>query len=89
MTVFRFLVDDLLELVSEFGTQENEDGDEIVRFVDDGDAIKCGGCNWTTSSLYVLAVSREEASSLIMSGDAGMCGECFAEYLVGRTYTYV
>lgn len=82
------------------------------------DEVKCGGCNWQTSHLYVLADSEDEAISMIrkhpnygcancqgyawehqwdfpalpdctgweepesdLNDIAGMCGECFAEFL--------
>lgn len=51
--------------------------------------IKCGGCNWPTSSLYVRAETREEAVQLLRDGDAGMCGECFAEMLSMEEATQV
>lgn len=57
---------------------KGEDGKEV--FVRDG--FKCGGCNWECSTLYAKAESREEAKKLIEAGRIGMCGECFAEYLV-------
>ena len=55
-------------------------GEESVTFVKDG--FKCAGCNWECSRLFAQAKTREEAKSLIEAGEIGMCGECFAEYLV-------
>ncbi len=43
--------------------------------------FKCGGCNWTTSRLYVRARSREKALELVESGDAGMCSDCYSDML--------
>ncbi len=45
------------------------------------DAVKCGGCNWNVEKLFVEANTKEAAIELLKDGDAGMCGECFAEYL--------
>jgi hypothetical protein len=52
--------------------------------------VKCGGCNWSVSSLYALAESQDEADSLFLSGDAGLCGDCLCELLVngGDGYDY-
>lgn len=43
--------------------------------------FKCGGCNWTTGTLYVHASSRKEALELIESGDAGCCSDCYSDML--------
>ncbi len=48
--------------------------------------VKCGGCNWRTSNLYVLADTREEASNLLRKGEAGMCAECICELLNEEKY---
>jgi len=45
------------------------------------DEIKCGGCNWPTTVIYVIASSQEEARNMILNGHAGLCGSCFAEML--------
>lgn len=46
-----------------------------------GGQPKCGGCNWEQSRLFVLADSQEEADAIYLSGDGGLCGDCFAELL--------
>jgi hypothetical protein len=43
--------------------------------------VKCGCCLWNVTRLFVLADSKEEAVELVKRGDAGLCGECFAELL--------
>ena len=47
-----------------------------------GDDLKCYGCGWRVTNLYVLAASKSEAISLYMSEDAGLCGDCFSEMLM-------
>jgi hypothetical protein len=47
-----------------------------------GDNLKCYGCGWRVTNLYVLAASKSEAISLYMSKDAGLCGDCFSEMLM-------
>jgi hypothetical protein len=42
---------------------------------------KCGGCNWEQSQLFVLADSQKEADAIYLSGDGGLCGDCFAQLL--------
>ncbi len=103
-TVFRFSLEELTERGPHPDTP--------------ADIVKCGGCNWETSHLYVLAGSEQEAVNLIRRNPcygcanctgfswehrydfpnlpdctgweepdfgfgefAGMCGECFAEFL--------
>jgi len=46
-----------------------------------GEELKCGGCNWRVSNLYVLARDVEEARQLLKRGEAGLCGDCFSEML--------
>ena len=45
------------------------------------ETVKCGGCNWRVSQLFVLAKNEEEAIELIKKGEAGLCGDCFGELL--------
>jgi hypothetical protein len=59
-----------------------EDVDENLA----GDWIKCGGCGWRVSRLYVLANSKEEAVKLVKSGDAGLCGDCVCDMLAEGDY---
>ncbi len=40
------------------------------------DIVKCGGCNWETSHLYVLADSEEEAIDLIRRHPCYGCANC-------------
>ncbi len=41
-----------------------------------GEGVKCGGCNWETTALYVLASSQEEADQLLRN--AYGCARCQA-----------
>ncbi|MEM3095511.1 MAG: hypothetical protein QXV62_00745 [Nitrososphaerota archaeon] len=36
------------------------------------DEVKCGGCNWEVTRLYVLADTEEEAVELVRMGEAGL-----------------
>jgi len=48
----------------------------------DAKGAKCGGCNWESNPQYVLASTKQEALSLLKSGEAGLCGNCFCDMLV-------
>jgi hypothetical protein len=48
--------------------------------------VKCGGCNWAVTKLYVLAESRSEAVKLVKEGLAGLCSECFMEMIVQQGF---
>jgi hypothetical protein len=64
------------------GNQRFE-GKRVFRLRDgNGDDLKCYGCGWRVTNLYVLAASKSEAISLYMSADAGLCGDCFSEMLM-------
>jgi hypothetical protein len=54
-----------------------------------GDTVKCGGCNWAVSRLYVLATSKKEAVRLFKRGEAGLCGDCFCDMLAEGGYEIV
>jgi hypothetical protein len=43
--------------------------------------LKCGGCNWHVSNLFVLATNKKEALRMYRRGEAGLCGDCFGEML--------
>jgi len=45
----------------------------------DEESFKCGGCLWSTRTLYIIAENREEAERLLKEGLAGLCGECLVE----------
>ena len=49
--------------------------------------IKCGACNWRTRMVYVLAGSQAEAVSIFHSDEAGLCGDCMCDMLMGANYT--
>lgn len=53
---------------------------------------KCGGCNWESDHLFVLAKTKSEAKKLLFkrySGDgAGMCGECFSSFMTEYDFTF-
>jgi hypothetical protein len=48
--------------------------------------VKCGGCNWHTTKLYVIANSKKEAIGLVKSGEAGLCAQCFMELVIEEGY---
>jgi hypothetical protein len=50
--------------------------------------VKCGCCLWNVTKLFVLADSKEEAVELVKRGDAGLCGECFAELLAEEGFDF-
>ncbi len=49
------------------------------------EGTKCGGCNWETSRMYVLADSKEEAEKCLARGEV-LCGACMAEMLAEEGY---
>jgi hypothetical protein len=55
----------------------------------DEDRVKCGGCLWDVSRLYVLANSKQEAIRLVKKGEAGLCGECFMEMVVENAWQII
>jgi len=55
---------------------------KVFKVVEEG---KCLCCLWD-GPLYVLADSLEEAKALLEHGDAGLCGECFADLLVSKRF---
>lgn len=88
--VFEFSLEDLLQIVKEHPEAVEEDNEHIrlcsSYSVDDGKtwlygAVKCGECNWEVTALFVRASTREDAVKLLVSGDAGLCGECFSGML--------
>jgi hypothetical protein len=48
-----------------------------------GEELKCGGCNWHVSNLFVLATNKKEALGMYRRREAGLCGDCFGEMLRG------
>ncbi len=50
-----------------------------------GDGIKCYGCGWETSKVFVLADSPEEAEELF-EDEEYLCGECLADLLSEGNY---
>ena len=60
----------------------------IVKPEDVGeDELKCGGCGWRVSRLYVLAGSKKEAVDLVKEGLAGLCGDCMCDLLANEGYS--
>jgi len=53
-----------------------------------GDQVKCNRCKWATTRLFVQADSRDAAVELLKSGERGLCGECFSEFLVAQDNPY-
>jgi len=56
---------------------------KLFRFCDED--LKCGGCNWRVSCLYVLADNEEEAKKLFEEGEA-LCASCMCDMLVEEEY---
>jgi hypothetical protein len=48
--------------------------------------VKCSHCNWRVTKLFVIAENKKEAIKLVKEGQAGLCGECFAEMLANEGY---
>jgi hypothetical protein len=46
-----------------------------------GEELKCRGCNWRVTNLYILAETPKEAVKLYLEGEAGLCGDCYGEML--------
>lgn len=46
-----------------------------------GEELKCRGCNWRVTNLYILAETPEQALRLYRKGEAGLCGDCYGEML--------
>lgn len=42
---------------------------------------KCGGCNWKTSNVYLLAENEKEAKNLYKKSKKGLCAECLVGLL--------
>lgn len=72
---FEFTVEQLQDIL-----KSHPEAEENIRLWEG--QVKCNGCNWEVSRLFVRAESRDEAEELLVSGDAGLCGECFSELLV-------
>jgi hypothetical protein len=70
-------------VVRTYGNRHETSGKRVFRIRDgNGDELKCYGCGWRVTNLYVLATSKSEAISLYLSEDAGLCGDCFSEMLM-------
>lgn len=54
--------------------------------VHDDDFVKCPGCNWEVSRLYVLAKDQAEADQIYADEEGGLCGNCIANILVEEPY---
>jgi hypothetical protein len=50
-----------------------------------GEELKCRGCNWRVTNLYILAETPEQALRLYHKGEAGLCGDCYGEMLRDMT----
>ena len=77
MATFPFTYADFTD--DEIAAHEDEMGLTFLSR-EEGD-IKCGGCGWETRRLYVRAEEREKARQMVLHGEGGMCGECYAQYL--------
>jgi hypothetical protein len=71
---FEFGVEDLVVILV-----ESPEAEEHIRLGDE--VVKCNGCNWEVSKLFIRAETREGAVASPKQGDAGLCGECYAEML--------
>lgn len=59
---------------------------KLYEFPDEtGENMKCPGCNWRVSTLFVLANDREQAE-LLFKKDIALCGECMSEMLAEEGY---
>ena len=70
------------EVIVYYRRRGEDEGLRIYRF---GVDEKCPHCGWRVSTAYVLALSNDEAKSLMESG-AWLCGNCMADMLVDRNY---
>jgi len=85
LPTFEFTVKELKKLSRKKGATENirlcgfysNDGGKTF----EPDEVKCNGCNWEVTRLFVRAENREEAEKLLISGSAGLCGECYSSML--------
>lgn len=73
--------------VGEHRNQTKELRLKVFRFNVEGE--KCGGCNWSTTVKYVMAVDEEEAKKLLNEGLAGLCGDCLCDLLAEGEYEIV
>ena len=58
--------------------------DRLYRFDTDDSGIqsfKCPSCNWSQTSLYILAETEEEANKIRKEG-GGLCGDCTCQNLI-------
>jgi len=42
---------------------------------------KCGGCNWHSDNLYLIASSEKEAKEIYKENNRGLCGFCLVDML--------
>jgi hypothetical protein len=82
MATFMFTLEELQAI-----EKENPDNENIEDLKIGEDHAHCCGCNWEVTRLYVLAETQTEAKQLLLSGDAGLCGECYASMLTERKST--
>ena len=80
MKIFEFSLEELNKLLEKHPKNENIRAGE--------DHVHCNACNWEFSKLFVIAETRDEAVELLLSGDAGLCGECIAQILVEGNYIF-
>lgn len=50
------------------------------------DGVRCNGCNWEVTYLFVLSRNQQEARWLLKKGFAGLCGTCMSEMLALEKY---
>lgn len=54
--------------------------------VENGEEIRCCGCGWRVSNLYLIADSEEEAKKLHEDEGMGLCAECICELIREKDY---
>lgn len=64
--------------VYEFGEDELRE----MGVLGEEEELRCGFCNWRTSSIFIVADNREEAVKFVREHGTGICGQCLAEWLV-------
>jgi hypothetical protein len=82
MATFMFTLEELQAL-----EKENPDNENIEDLKICEEHVHCAGCNWEVTRLFVKAETHDVAKQLLLSGDAGLCGECYASMLTEEKST--
>ena len=70
----------LYQIPNEVREEQYEEGGEVY----DGDALKCGGCNWAVDGVWMLGKTPEEAIDAFRENHRGLCGNCMCELLTEK-----